>query len=186
MAISALLGAAKAAKATEGTGLGSKLGGKNLGAIGQLGLAGAQAVGAIVGRKKADAQLPPVEGILDRRMYNLLNREINARKLSTMGTKGAALRQALKSSEKNMMKTGGINYSTIDAMRGQIASDMFQTQGADLQNYFGMLQKQSTDMQDLRNEIAMLRSNRTSALAESRAASAGDNLTNLLFGKKKK
>ncbi len=160
-------------------GVGTKTGAMIGGALGQ----GAD---AIAGRKKADAQLPSVEGVLDRRMYNLLNREINARKLSTMGTRGAALRQALKTTQKNMMKTGGINYSAIDAMRGQIASDMFQTQGADLQNYFNMFQKQSTDLQDVRNEIAMLRSNRTSALAESRASAAGDNIMGVLANTKKK
>lgn len=168
---------------------GGKLGGflkNNSDKIAKYGVAAIQGIGAMTARREADALLPSAEGVLDRRMYNLLNREINARKLSTMGTKGAALRQALKSSERNMFRTGGIDYSTIDSMRGQIAGDMFQTQGADLQNYFGMLQKQSTDMQDFRNELGALRSTRKSAIAESRAAAFGDNVSNLLFGGKKK
>ena len=164
-----------------GGGLLSKAG-DMAGKLAMPGLAIGQGINAAIKRKQADALLPASESVLDRQTLNLIRRQIQATKNSALGNRGALARQMAKSMGTNMFKAGGpINYGMINNAMSQMASNLAQTQGTELANYMTMLQKQTTDMSDLSNELAMLRSNRKSARAEAIAKSFGMN-TGLLAG----
>jgi hypothetical protein len=182
LSIGKILGGGFKAGATKGPGFLSKAG-DMAGKLAMPGLAIGQGINAAIKRKQADALLPASESVLDRQTLNLIRRQIQATKNSALGNRGALARQMAKSMGTNMFKAGGpINYGMINNAMSQMASNLAQTQGTELANYMTMLQKQTTDMSDLSNELAMLRSNRKSARAEAIAKSFGMN-TGALAGK---
>jgi hypothetical protein len=133
-----------------------------VGKAAQGGLMLGQAIAGAVQRKQADA-LVPGPGAYDQKMYNMLRSEITSRKNAALGVRGAALRKLMKTTSGNMMKGGRIDYGTLNAMQNQMAENAMATNESALANYYTLLQKQSTDIQDFANERQLLMSTRKDA-----------------------
>lgn len=165
----------------KGTGLKGLLGSGIVGKIGAGAISIGQGIKARKAEKEAEGLLPSRIGAYDQRMYNTLQREVVSRKNQALGQRGAALAKALKASGRNMFSAGGpVNYGMINRMQNQLATNMQEGAGAELANYYQMLQKQSTDIQDFSNELSLLRSTRKDAKAASLRAAANRNIGALL------
>jgi hypothetical protein len=144
-------------------------------------IAAGQSIKAGISEKNAEGLLPSRIGAYDQRTYNALQREITSRKNQALGQRGAALTKALKSAGRNMFSAGGpINYGMINRMTNQMATNMQEGAGAELANYYQMLQKQSTDIQDFSNELAILNSTRKDAKSTALRSAANRNIGALL------
>lgn len=134
-----------------------------VGAIAQGAVMAGQAISGAVQKKKAEALVPGPIGSYDQRMYNMLRSEITSRKNAALGARGAAISKALKNTSKNMFRMGRIDYGTLNAMQNQMAENALATNESALANFYAMLQKQSTDIQDFANERQILMSTRQDA-----------------------
>lgn len=140
-----------------------------------------QGIKARKAEKEAEGLLPSRIGAYDQKMYNILQREVTSRKNQALGQRGSALAKALKASGRNMFSAGGpVNYGMINRMQNQLATNMQEGAGAELANYYQMLQKQSTDIQDFSNELAILNSTRKDAKSTSLRAALNRNIGALL------
>ena len=172
MSVMAILGAAKAAssllnkKKKEDT-TGDAEGGDE-GSIGGGGLAlgaGQMIMGAI-NRKKADAMLPPSENPMERQMLNTIRRRRQALMTGTASAGDRAnVRQMAKSMGQNSFRAGGpVNTGVLSQLTNQGMANISNQYGQEIAQTMGMEQKQTTDMANLSNDLALLKSNRKDAL----------------------
>lgn len=174
MAVAAAVGGMKLASLFGKAGAGAAKGGKLKGLIGKaksnpelMGKIGAgiftgiQALKARKAEKQADALLPSPIGLYDQRMYTNLQREIQSRKNQALGQRGAALRQAMASTSRNMFKAGGgMDFGVLNTMSNTLGRNMQEQSANEIASYTQMLQQQGEKMQDTINDLGLLRSGR--------------------------
>jgi hypothetical protein len=182
----AIMGAAKAASSLLGAGKdkntsgGDSSGGGDMGSIGKGGLAlgaGQMIMGAI-NRKKADAMLPPSENPMERQMLNSIRRRRQALMTGTASSGDRAnVRQMAKSMGQNSFRAGGpVNTGVLSQLMNQGMANISNQYGQQIAQNMDMEQKQVTNMANLRNDLALLKSNRKSAQAEQQMKSGFQNV----------
>lgn len=178
----AIMGAAKAASSLLGKkgGTTGDAGGEGMDLSGQSNLAlgaGQMLMGAI-NRKKADAMLPPSENPMERQMLNAIRRRRQALMTGTASSGDRAnVRQMAKSMVQNSSRAGGpVNTGVLSQLLNQGFANISNQYGQEIAQTMGMEQKQTTDMANLRNDLALLKSNRKSAQAEQQMKSGFQNL----------
>jgi hypothetical protein len=182
MGLMAIMGAAKAASSLLGKkgGTTGDAGGEGMDLSGQSNLAlgaGQMLMGAI-NRKKADAMLPPSENPMERQMLNAIRRRRQALMTGTASSGDRAnVRQMAKSMGQNAFRAGGpVNTGVLSQLMNQGMANISNQYGQEIAQTMGMEQKQTTDMANLRNDLALLKSNRKSAQAEQQMKSGFQNL----------
>lgn len=131
------------------------------GMLGAGAFTGIQALKARKAEKQSDALLPSPIGVYDQKMYTNLQREIQSRKNQALGQRGAALRQAMASTSRNMFKTGGgIDFGVLNTMANTLGRNMQEQSGSEVAAYTQMLQQQGEKMQDTINDLGLLKSGR--------------------------
>lgn len=174
-------GAAKGAAAKAGGGflkkaLGKSVGGASMNPLG-AGLAAGQMISGLINRKKADAQIPG-ENAEERQLVSSLASK--SRQLATGTANNAdrvAARQMAKTMAGSAFKTGGkanmgVASSAISQALGNINAQNREMASA----YDDKLAKATEDITGKELEKGMLRSGRTSALAENQVSAGQDNL----------
>lgn len=146
--------------------------------IPQLAYAGGQMIAGAINRKKADSALPQSENPMERQMLNTIRRRRQALQTGTAGSADrAAMRQMAKGLQTGSMRAGGpVNFGQYNQLMSNAAQNLAAANGQQLSQVLGMEQKQTGDMANLANDIALLRSNRLSAQAENQMKSGTQNM----------
>lgn len=149
-----------------------------VGQAAQLGLSGGQMIAGLVNRKKADAAVPMSENPMERQMLNTIRRRRQALQTGTAGTADrTAMRQMAKGYQTGAMRSGGpVNFGQYNQLLSNAAGNLAAANGQQLNQLLGMEQKQTGDMANLANDIALLRSNRLSAQAENQMKAGTQNM----------
>lgn len=165
--------------------VGKKSKGKNAGKGASVGTGIAQSVIGAIQRKKADALLPPSENVMERQMLQSTRRRRRALETGTAGSADrAAIRQMGKSFGRNAFAGGGKgNFGQLAALQSQAMQNLASTYGQQIGQTMQLEQQQVGRMADLSNDLALLRSNRMSALAEKNTKDGRSNLLTALGGK---
>lgn len=150
----------------------------------KLGLAAGQMIAGVVNRKKADAAIPMSENPMERQMLNTIRRRRQALQTGTAGTADrAAMRQMAKGYQTGAMRAGGpANFGQYNQLLSNAAGNLAAANGQQLNQVLGMEQKQTGDMANLANDLALLRSSRLSAQAENQMKAGTQNLLATLGG----
>jgi|688.fasta_scaffold04862_12 hypothetical protein len=150
----------------------------SVGQAAQLGLAGGQMIAGVVNRKKADAAVPMSENPMERQMLNTIRRRRQALQSGTASTADrTAMRQMAKGYQTGAMRAGGpVNFGQYNQLLSNAAGNLAAANGQQLNQVLGMEQKQTGDMANLANDIALLRSNRLSAQAENQMKAGTQNM----------
>lgn len=165
--------------------IGKKSKGQNAGKGAAVGSGIAQSVIGAIQRKKADALLPPSENVMERQMLQSTRRRRRALETGTAGSADrAAIRQMGKSFGRNAFAGGGRgNFGQLAALQSQAMQNLASTYGQQIGQTMQLEQQQVGRMADLSNDLALLRSNRMSALAEKNTKDGRSNLLTALGGK---
>ena len=165
--------------------IGKKSKGQNAGKGAAVGTGIAQSVIGAIQRKKADALLPPSENVMERQMLQSTRRRRRALETGTAGSADrAAIRQMGKSFGRNAFAGGGRgNFGQLAALQSQAMQNLASTYGQQIGQTMQLEQQQVGRMADLSNDLALLRSNRMSALAEKNTKDGRSNLLTALGGK---
>lgn len=165
--------------------IGKKSKGQNAGKGASVGTGIAQSVIGAIQRKKADALLPPSENVMERQMLQSTRRRRRALETGTAGSADrAAIRQMGKSFGRNAFAGGGKgNFGQLAALQSQAMQNLASTYGQQIGQTMQLEQQQVGRMADLSNDLALLRSNRMSALAEKNTKDGRSNLLTALGGK---
>lgn len=144
-----------------------------------------QMIAGSIQRKKADALLPPSESVMERQMLQSIRRRRRAMETGTAGSADrAAIRQMGKSFGRNAFAGGGKgNFGQLAALQSQAMQNLASTYGQQIGQTMQLEQQQVGRMADLSNDLALLRSNRMSALAEKNTKDGRSNLLTALGGK---
>ena len=167
-------------KATTGgaTGGSDASGGTSGGTGGGLALGAGQLLMGTINRKKADAMLPPSENPMERQMLNTIRRRRQALMTGTASQGDRAnVRQMVKSMGQNSFRAGGpVNTGVLSQLLNQGMANISNQYGQEIAQNMDMEQKQVTNMANLRNDLALLKSNRKSAIAENQMKSGFQNV----------
>ena len=130
----------------------------------KLGLAAGQMITGVVNRKKADAAIPMSENPMERQMLNTIRRRRQALQTGTANSADtAAMRQMAKGYQTGAMRSGGpVNFGQYNQLMQNAAGNLAAANGQQLNQVLGMEQKQTGDMANLANDLALLRSSRLS------------------------
>lgn len=152
----------------------------------KLGLAAGQMIAGAVNRKKADAAIPMSENPMERQMLNTIRRRRQALQTGTAGTADrAAMRQMAKGYQSGAMRAGGpVNFGQYNQLMSNAAGNLAAANGQQLNQVLGMEQKQTGDMANLANDLALLRSSRLSAQAENQMKAGTQNMLATIGGGK--
>ena len=150
----------------------------------KLGLAAGQMITGVVNRKKADAAIPMSENPMERQMLNTIRRRRQALQTGTANSADtAAMRQMAKGYQTGAMRSGGpVNFGQYNQLMQNAAGNLAAANGQQLNQVLGMEQKQTGDMANLANDLALLRSSRLSAQAENQMKAGTQNLLATLGG----
>lgn len=165
--------------------IGKKSKGQNAGKGASVGTGIAQGVIGAIQRKKADALLPPSENVMERQMLQSIRRRRRALETGTAGSADrAAIRQMGKAFGKNVFAGGGRgNFGQLAALQSQAMQNLASSYGQQIGATMQAEQQQVGRMADLSNDLALLRSNRMSALAEKNIKDGKSNLLTAMGGK---
>jgi len=165
--------------------IGKKSKGQNAGKGAAVGTGIAQSVIGAIQRKKADALLPPSENVMERQMLQSTRRRRRALETGTAGSADrAAIRQMGKSFGRNAFAGGGKgNFGQLAALQSQAMQNLASTYGQQIGQTMQLEQQQVGRMADLSNDLALLRSNRMSAIAEKNTKDGRSSMLTALGGK---
>jgi hypothetical protein len=175
------VGATTAKGASAGAALGSVIGpwgtviGGAVGAIGGL-------TAGLINRKKAESLLPPSENVMERSMLNTIRRRRRALETGTASTADrAAVKQMAKTFGANSFKYGGpVNTGMLAQLMTQGMSNISAQYAPQYTQLLGQEGEQVKSMANLSNDLALLRSARTSATGENQAKYGQQNLAALM------
>lgn len=164
-------------KSTGGT---DTSGGGDMGSIGggSVVLGAGQMLMGAINRKKADAMLPPSENPMERQMLNSIRRRRQALMTGTASSGDRAnVRQMAKSMGQNSFRAGGpVNTGVLSQLMNQGMANISSQYGQQIAQNMAMEQEQTKNMANLRNDLALLKSNRKSAQAEQQMKSGFQNV----------
>lgn len=176
----ALFGANKNKTASDTTGGTDTSGGGDMGSIGggSVALGAGQMLMGAINRKKADAMLPPSENPMERQMLNSIRRRRQALMTGTASSGDRAnVRQMAKSMGQNSFRAGGpVNTGVLSQLMNQGMANISSQYGQQIAQNMAMEQEQTKNMANLRNDLALLKSNRKSAQAEQQMKSGFQNV----------
>jgi len=152
----------------------------------KLGLAAGQMIAGVVNRKKAEAAIPMSENPMERQMLNTIRRRRQALQTGTANSADrTAMRQMAKGYQTGAMRSGGpANFGQYNQLLSTAAQNLAAANGQELNQTMAMEQKQTGDMANLSNDLALLRSSRLSAQAENQMKAGTQNMLATLGGGK--
>jgi hypothetical protein len=150
----------------------------------KLGLAAGQMIAGAINRKKADTAIPMSENPMERQMLNTIRRRRQALQTGTAGTADrAAMRQMAKGYQTGAMRAGGpANFGQYNQLLSNAAKNLADSNAEQLNPTLALEKDQTKGMADLANDLALLRSNRLSAQAETQMKAGTQNLLATLGG----
>jgi len=150
----------------------------------KLGLAAGQMIAGAINRKKADTAIPMSENPMERQMLNTIRRRRQALQTGTAGTADrAAMRQMAKGYQTGALRAGGpVNFGQYNQLLSNAAKNLADSNAEQLNPTLALEKDQTKGMADLANDLALLRSNRLSAQAETQMKAGTQNLLATLGG----
>lgn len=165
--------------------IGKKTKGQDAGKGAAVGMGLAQGVVGAIQRKRAEALLPPSENVMERQMLQSIRRRRRALETGTAGAADrAAIRQMGKSFGRQQFAAGGRgNFGQMAALQSQAMQNLAASYGQQISQQMALEQKQTSGMADVARDLALLRSNRMSALAEQNIRDSKSNVSLAMGGK---
>lgn len=131
-----------------------------------------------INRKKADAMLPPSENPMERQMRFAIRRRRQALMTGTASSGDRAnVRQLAKSMGQNSFRAGGpVNTGVLSQLINQGMANISNQYGQEIAQNMAMEQEQTKNMTNLRNDLALLKSNKRDALGATQTKSGFQNV----------
>jgi hypothetical protein len=150
----------------------------------KLAMAGGQMIAGAINRKKADAAIPMSENPMERQMLNTIRRRRQALQTGTANSANtAAMRQMAKGYQTGAARSGSpANFGQFNQLMSNAAKNLADSNAEQLNQTLGLELKQTGDMANLANDLALLRSSRISAQAENQMKAGTQNLLATLGG----
>jgi hypothetical protein len=165
-----------------GGGIGSKIGGlvKGAGGLGQLaqtGFAVGQMVAGAMNRKKAESMIPSLNQA-EAQLFTSAKRRRRAIETGTAGSSDrAALKQTLAQFGQNSFRAGGpVNFGALNQLRAQAQSNISDQYAQQYNQAFADESRIAKDISNFYNDVAFLKSARTSARGEQQMQAGQQNL----------
>jgi hypothetical protein len=152
----------------------------------KLAYAGGQMIAGAINRKKAEAAIPMSENPMERQMLNTIRRRRQALQTGTANSANtAAMRQMAKGYQTGAARSGSpANFGQFNQLMSNAAKNLADSNAEQLNQTLGLELKQTGDMANLANDLALLRSSRISAQAENQMKAGTQNLLATLGGGK--